>query len=254
LARLGVRELVLVDDDIIEARNVNRILNSTMADAQARRLKVDVLADAVRHIGLGTQVIAVPRSIWTAEAVQEVAQCDVLFGCVDTVDARFLMNLLATQYVIPYFDIGVKLEAVLDGPDRGKIREVCGSVHYLQPGLSSLMSRGVFDMERVRSAGLRRTDPAAAAREADEGYISGVQERRPAVISVNMFAASLAVNDFLARLHPFREVPNGDCAHIEFSLASTELYTEAEPGPCPLVSAFLGRGDTDPLLNQPGRS
>lgn len=250
LARLGVRELVLVDDDVIEERNVNRILGSTMADASARRLKVDVLADAVRRIGLGTRVVTVPHNVWTPEAVREVAQCDVLFGCVDTVDARFLMNLLGTYYTIPYFDIGIKLDAVPDGPDRGKIREVCGSVHYLQPGLSSFMSRGVFDMERVRSAGLQRTDPIAAAREADEGYISGVHESRPAVISVNTLAASLAVTDFLARLHPFRETPNRDCAHIEFSLASTEFLLESETGPCSLISGFLGHGDVDPLLRQ----
>lgn len=249
LARLGVRELVLVDDDIIEARNVNRVFNSTMVDAQARRLKVDVIADAVRRIGLGTEVIVVPRNMWTPEAVRQVAQCDVLFGCVDTIDARFLLNLLATHYTMPYFDIGIRLDALPAGPDQGRIREVCGSVHYLQPGRSSLMSRGLFGMDAVRSAGLRRTDPSAAAREADEGYISGVQESRPAVISVNTFAASLAVIDFLARLHPFRQEPNGNCAQIEFSLASTEFYKEEETGDCATISRYLGLGDTDPLLN-----
>ena len=56
LARLGVGELVLVDDDRIEVRNVNRIYGSSLQDAQADRHKVDVLADYVRSIGLGTEV------------------------------------------------------------------------------------------------------------------------------------------------------------------------------------------------------
>jgi hypothetical protein len=39
--------LVIVDDDRMEGRNVNRILNSTMRDLRDRRLKVDVLSDAL---------------------------------------------------------------------------------------------------------------------------------------------------------------------------------------------------------------
>jgi hypothetical protein len=51
-------------------------------------------------------------------------------------------------------------------------------------------------------------DPAAHARQVKDGYIKGVPANRPSVISVNMFGASLAVNEFLARLHPFREESN----------------------------------------------
>ena len=38
LARLGVGELVMVDPDKLEARNINRILNATMEDVRAGRL------------------------------------------------------------------------------------------------------------------------------------------------------------------------------------------------------------------------
>ena len=64
-------------------------------------------------------------------------------------------------------------------------------------------------MSDVAAAGLRRNDPAAHARQVKDGYIKGVAAHRPAVISVNMFGAALAVNEILARLHPFREEPNG---------------------------------------------
>src|SRR5215470_8223948 len=62
----------------------------------------------------------------------------------DTVDGRYLLNALASYYTIPYFDIGVRLDAVRDGGDRGRIREICGTVNYLRPGRSSLVSRGLF--------------------------------------------------------------------------------------------------------------
>ena len=68
-----------------------------------------------------------------------------------------------------------------------------------------------------------------------DGYIRGAAEQRPAVISVNMYAASLAVNEFLARLHPYRDQPNADFASVEFSLASMELYADPEGEACTLL-------------------
>jgi hypothetical protein len=248
LMRLGVGELVLVDYDHMEDRNVNRILNSTMQDALDERLKVDVLAEAVERAALGTRVIRLVKNLWDPEVIRTVAQCDLVFGCMDTVDGRFLLNALATYYTIPYIDIGVRLNTVRNGPKKGRIREVCGTINYLQPGRSSLMSRGLFTMDQVAAAGLRRNDPAAHAQQVRDGYIAGVPANRPAVISVNMFAAALAVNELLARLHPFREEPNSNYAATTFSLASMELISEPEERRCEILADRVGIGDASPLL------
>lgn len=248
LVRLGVGEIVIVDDDCIEERNVNRILNSTMKDAQNSRHKVDVLGDAIDRIGLATNVVRVAENLWNADVVREVAQCDIVFGCMDTVDGRYLLNNLASYYTMPYFDIGIRLDTYRTGPLKGQIREVCGTVHYLRPGRSSLMSRELFSMDQVRAAGLRRNDPQAHTQQIKDGYIAGVEANRPAVVSVNMFAAALAVNEFLARLHPFREEDNGRYGSVEFSLASMELIPESEDGICDLLGGKVGMGDTTPLL------
>ena len=248
LFRLGVGEIVLVDDDHIEDRNVNRILNSTMEDAAKKRPKTDVIGDAIDRAGLGTRVVRVTGNLWSPHVVREVAQCDVVFGCMDTIDGRYLLNTLATFYLQPYFDIGVRLDAVREGPKKGKIREVCGTVHYLLPGKSSLMMRGLFTMKQVADAGLRRTDPAAHAQQMKDGYIAGVQGHRPAVISVNMYAASLAVNELLARIHPFREETNGEYGSVTFTLASMELIYERHNEPCELLEPHVGKGDMRPLL------
>jgi hypothetical protein len=65
---------------------------------------------------------------------------------------------------------------------------------------------------------------------------------------VNVFAASLAVTELLARLHPFREEPNSSYATTIFSLASMELISEPEGVPCPLLYDRVGIGDATPLL------
>ena len=179
LQRLSVGELVVVDDDHMEERNVIRVLNSTMQDVDEKRLKVDIQADAIDRVGLGTRVIRISRNLWDPVVVRAVAQCDVLFGCMDSIDGRYLLNALATYYTLPYFDIGVSHQAVPSGPRKGQIREVCGTVNYLRPGRSSLMSRGLFTMSDVAAAGLRRNDPDAHSQQVKDGYIRGVPGSAP---------------------------------------------------------------------------
>lgn len=68
LARLGVGRLVIVDPDRVEEKNLNRILNATMEDARLERFKVEVLARAIRHMGLGTKVVPLARNLFDAES------------------------------------------------------------------------------------------------------------------------------------------------------------------------------------------
>ena len=66
-----------------------------------------------------------------------------------------------------------------------------------------------------------------------------------------MFGSALAVDELLARLHPFREEPNGSYASVIFSLASMELICESEEGVCQILARKVGIGDTSPLLGLP---
>ena len=247
LARNCVGTLILVDPDRVEEKNLNRILNATMDDARRNRLKVDVAARAIAEMGLGTAVETHPRSLFDPDTVRAVAACDVVFGCMDSIDGRHLLNKLATFYLIPYFDLGVKLEA--DG--KGSVDQVCGTVHYLQPGGSSLLSRHVYTMEQVRAAGLLRTDPAAYRTQLEDGYIRGVQEDRPAVVQLNSLVASLAVNEFLARLHPYRLDSNAEYAVHRLSVSHGIYEHEQDGEPCPMLARHVGRGDVIPPLDWP---
>lgn len=244
LARNCVGSLVLVDPDLVEEKNLNRILNATMDDANATRLKVDVAKRAIEAMGLGTTVEVYPKSLFDSDVVRAVSSCDVLFGCMDTIDGRYLLNKLASFYLLPYFDLGVKIEA--DG--LGGVDQVCGSVHYLQPGGSSLLSRNVFTLEQVRAAGMQRIAPEQYRSQVAEGYIHGVQEDRPAVIQLNSLIASLAVNELLARLHPYRVDPNSEFAVVRISLSHGIFDREPDGDPCSILARHVGRGDVEPLV------
>lgn len=247
LVRLGIGRLVLVDHDSVEGKNLSRIVNATKADADARRPKAEVLSLALSRIGLPTRIEPIVANLVSRDGVEAVSSCDIAFGCMDGAEGRHVLNRLAACYLLPYFDMGVHLEA--DG--QGGVSQVCAAVNYVQPDGPTLLSRGVYTMARVEAEALRRVSPDLYEQRLKEGYIRGVPEDRPAVISVNGLAASLAVNEFLARLHPYRLDPNGGFARVTMSLSHGVLVSEPEGTPDATFGALLGRGDTEPLLQMP---
>ncbi len=249
LVRLGVGRIVLIDPDRVEWRNLNRINMTKASDANLGRLKVEVLAEEIGRIGLGTEVIPIAANLETPDAVRAVSSSDLVFGCMDSVSGRETLNRLATFYTLPYIDLGVQLTALTSG----NVDQITGAVHYLQPGKSSLKSRGVYDSEDVRAELLKRDDPAAYRQQLREKYIRGVQEDRPAVISVNTLTASMAVNEMLARIHRFRYDNNDSYASLRYAVHEPCVFRESESDlePCPILAKEVGRGDATPLLDKP---
>lgn len=249
LVRLGVGCFVLVDHDRVEWKNLNRINMSRATDANLGRFKVEMLAEAIGNIGLGTRVVPLAIDLDTAKAVKAVAACDVVIGCMDSWYGRDLLNRLAAFYVLPYFDLGIQLRA-LPG---GGIDQIWGAVHYLQPGRSSLKSRGVYNSEQMRAEMLKRDDPEEYKNRLRQKYILNVQEDRPAVVSVNTLIAAMAVNELLARLHRYRVAADDGFAAQRIGLHEGDTIRDAESKmePCTVLSKEVGRGDTVPLLDRP---
>ncbi|MBO9657782.1 MAG: ThiF family adenylyltransferase [Chitinophagaceae bacterium] len=247
LARLQVGHLVLVDPDVIEKKNLNRILHSTYEDAIAQRPKVDVLGDGVLNMQLGTNVTTMQTNLYdNVDVLYELAGCDIVIGCMDSVDGRFLLNRLATFYIVPYLDLGVKLEA--DG--FGGIKHISAAIHYLQPGKSSLMTRGTYDEKDVRSASEFRKSPETFADRVQHNYFRDVPVNRPAVVSVNMMTAAAAVCELLNRLHPYRKGTLNEYAHQVLEM--TEGYWANTAEVDLWVDEYLirkvGRGTLRPFL------
>ena len=247
LVRLGVGKLVLVDPDKVEAKNLNRILNTTKADADAQRPKVKVLENAIKRIGIGTEVISFKKNLYEdINALRALVECDVIFGCMDTVDGRHLLNQLCSFYLISYFDLGVKLEA----NGTGGITKICGSVHYIQPGKSSLITRGLYSVEDLKAASQLRKNAEEYENLLKNAYIKNINVSSPAVISVNMNIASQAVNEFLNRIHSYKGEDSANYALSTIDI--TEGYivnvNEDEFEVDFYLKKRLGRGDLVPFI------
>lgn len=247
LVRLGIGKLVLVDPDSVKRKNLNRILNTTNADAKKGKPKVTALADAIKKIGLGTVVDSRQTNLYDdVETLRALIKCDVVFGCMDSVDGRHLLNQLSSFYLLPYFDLGVKLEA----NGYGGINKICGSVHYLQPCKSSLITRGVYTTEDLRASSQYRKNPEEFENLRKEAYIKNVNVNNPAVISVNMQIASHAVNEFLNRIHSFKAEHPSNYAVSTVDITEGYIVNSAESDfeQDAYLKKKSGRGDMLPFI------
>jgi hypothetical protein len=244
LKRLGAGQLVLVDPDYVDFLNLNRIINATEEDAKAKQLKTEVMERSIHDAGFGTRVTIFSTDISKREVVKELADCDLLFSCVDGAEARHILNMISSFYNLTLIDMGVKLNA----EKNGGIENIFGSVHFIQPGGSSLFSRGQYSLERMRSESIRRANKEEVEKNQ---YLAAVQESSPAVISVNMQVAAIAVNEMLARLHPYRNLSNEGIDIVRVNFNDCATYPESFAEPCPFFSLYTGKGDIEPLLNNP---
>ncbi|MDE2466947.1 MAG: ThiF family adenylyltransferase [Alphaproteobacteria bacterium] len=250
LARLGVGELILIDPDVVEDKNLNRIINSMQAHATMATPKVDALSVSItRNLDRNAPRV-IPLRGTLAEAWRFTATADAVFGCTDSSEARMHLDRLCHQYVMPYIDVGVDLRA----DKLGGVSYAGMAVHYLRPGGDSLLARHGYRMETVEAESLRRTDPELYTERVRIGYIEGVDEDRPAVISINTQAASMAVNELLARLHGYRSGRPADHSSRYVNLIEEFQTSEPSGQPCPVMSPLCGLGDTNPPLGLVGLS
>jgi hypothetical protein len=248
--RLGIGHAKLIDFDKLELKNLNRILNSTLRDARAKRLKVEAFAEAVTGYRGEGVAEPIPLSILTREAIIAAGQCDVLFCCVDSQEARQIADLIAIAYLLPLFDVGVVIP-VRDAGGSPAIGDVCGRIDYVQPGLSTLRDRGVYTPEGLRAEYLRNVAPEALRKEIEAGYIPGIIDEAPAVITLNMRASAACMNEFIARAYPYRHESNKNYARTQFSLAACEEEFTPESAFASTPNQWLGRGSLEPLLDMP---
>jgi proteasome lid subunit RPN8/RPN11 len=248
--RLGFGRTKLIDFDSLEVKNLNRILNSTLRDARSKRPKAEAFAEAVAAYRGEGVAEAIPLSILTREAVIAAGQCDVLFCSVDTLEARRVADLIAAAYLLPLFDVGVVIP-VRDAGGIPAIGDVCGRIDYVQPGRSTLRDRGVYTPESLRAEYLRNVAPETLRNEIEAGYIPGIVDEAPAVITLNMRASAACMNEFIARAYPYRYESNEHYARTQFSLAACEEEFTPESGFSSTHSPQLGQGSLEPLLGMP---
>lgn len=254
LARLGVGQIALFDDDIVEATNLNRLHGARQADADAMRAKVDVLAREISELGLGSRVVPIQRWIGDLVCRDALKSCDVIFGCTDDHDGRLLLNRLAYFYLIPIIDMGLAIDPQLQLGSAG-VRELSGRATVLAPGAPCLLCRQIIDPILARDEDLRRRNPTEYERRKREAYVRGGGNPSPAVVTFTTATACMAIDELLQGLTNFR----GGDGWAWQRVRRFDLMRDRSPGAltnedCPICvdTAYWGLGDVDPFLDRIG--
>jgi molybdopterin-synthase adenylyltransferase len=198
LARLGVGTIILIDPDVVEPSNLNRLAGSTQADAIRKNAKVMMLRRYLHRINPACQVVPLQASIINnPEILNFLKSLDGVFGGTDNQSSRHELNLFCSKYLIPYFDTGTGIQADKDL----KIAHAGGQVRIAIPGKGCLHCINGIDKNVAQQEMLPEPDRQIAIQR---GYIAGADEKAPAVLSLNGVIAHLAVTEFMAYITGFR--------------------------------------------------
>lgn len=251
LARLGFGRIILIDHDHVEIKNLNRILNSTIEDATSGKSKVEMFASAIGRMREGEVALAIESSLATRGAVLAAADADVIFSCVDTKEARMIADRIASAFLIPLFDVGVSIPSAKGADGRDTIIDVAGRIDYVRPGGPTLGDRGVYTPASLQAEYLQRTSKEAYKAQIDQGYVKGIQDEAPSVITLNMRAAAACVSEYIARAFPFREESNARYSRTRFSLSGCEEDYFGESQWSVSANPLMATGNLEPLLGIP---
>jgi molybdopterin/thiamine biosynthesis adenylyltransferase len=249
LLRLGVGKLLLIDKDVVDKTNLNRIHGARKSDVGSA--KVDVLAREIREADLGVEVKTLQAWAGAPEARDAFKSCDVIFGCTDDHDGRAFLNRFAYFYGVPFIDVGLRMT-----PAEGTAPYVItGRLSVIAPGGTCLLCRGTVDPRRAAEEHLERTDPEAFRRLKAEAYVEGAGDPAPAVVTFTTEAATMAANELIQALTAYRGAEGmawGRFRRFE-TLEDRQVSIKQRPG-CQICDtrAFWGRGDVHPFLYRAG--
>jgi hypothetical protein len=243
LVRLGVRHLLLVDNDTLSASNVTRVYGST--PKSVGQPKVDVLRDHLTRIAPDLVCSTIQGMATVKSIAKTLRSVDLVFGCTDDNAGRLVLSRVSTFLLTPVIDVGVLLTS-----DRsGMLTGIDGRITTLVPGAACLVCRNRVDM--ARAAAEMRT-PEERKRLADEGYAPALGQVEPAVVAFTTAVAAAAVNELLDRLIGYGppERPTETLLRLHEREISTNRAMPRDGHYCHPAQGRWGAGDVKPFLGQ----
>lgn len=137
LAHVGFRRLVVVDDDVVEDHNLNRLVGATAEDAVKGTPKVEVARRVIKGV-LPKAPVRPIQGLWESVA-KELRAVDLLIGCVDSFGQRDALERFCRRFLIPYIDIGMDVIASEAG------HRIIGQVALSTPGQPCLRCMGIIE-------------------------------------------------------------------------------------------------------------
>jgi hypothetical protein len=241
LGRTGIEDVMVLDFDVIEEHNLDRLVYATRKDIG--RDKVEVLAEhlearATANPFRAEQILA---AVYEDSGFRAALDCDLLFACVDRPWGRYILNLIAYAHLIPVVDGGVAVKT----NRLGKLSAADWRAHTATVDRPCLHCLGQYDPGYVQSEREGMLD--------DPDYIAGLPKDHPLKTRENVFAFAMSCGS----MHMLQML-NYVIAPLDLSNPGPELYhfvgsfmdkpTITECRPVCIYPPLVGMGDHSGII------
>jgi molybdopterin/thiamine biosynthesis adenylyltransferase len=187
LIHMGFHEINLIDPDVLELSNLNRVVGAYYEDAQQKRLKVDVVKRHLTAINPKATVRAYKKDVYDREMESVLALSDWMIVATDNHSSRLRAQELSVEYFVPLLSVGVNI-SVKDG----KLEDMSGEVITARVG-DYLCLQCLNRINPIKVASERHPDAGIREALVKRGYVSGQDVKEPAVKTLNASLATMAV-------------------------------------------------------------
>ena len=148
LAASGICQFTVMDFDLVQTYNLDRLIGATRRDARLKRPKTHVAhREATRAATAGNSQIDISNhSICEPEGMKLALDHDIIFCCVDKPWPRAVLNAMAYTDLIPVIDGGIRIDTLPDG----RMRNAIWRSHVIRPDRPCMSCSRQLDLGEVQ--------------------------------------------------------------------------------------------------------
>jgi molybdopterin/thiamine biosynthesis adenylyltransferase len=197
LIHMGFQSVQLIDPDIVEITNLNRIVGASRSDALESCLKVEVVKAHLLKINPTSSVEAYPVGIEEPTAMPVLMRSDWIVVATDNHFSRFHAQKIALQLAVPLISAGVNITV-----EKDQITDWSGEVIVTRSG-DGLCLNCLGRINPTLVAAYEHRADTIGAELVNKGYVSGQAVKEPAVKTLNSIVGAMTVdvlvNQFTSR-------------------------------------------------------
>ena len=203
LIHMGFHCINLVDHDIVEISNLNRIVGPSYEDALKGRNKVDAVKDHLMKINPNASVSSYALDINNSKIDDIILHSDWILVGTDNHSSRYEIQHLAFKYFVPFITAGVNITV-----NNHQIEDISGEVITVRMGDNYCLNC----LGRVNFTKMAyENHPNKEIRDelVKRGYVTGSDVKEPAVKTLNSMLATMAVDELINQytgIHKYRPI------------------------------------------------
>src|SRR5947209_5813718 len=199
LIHMGFHELHLIDPDVLEMSNLNRVVGAYYKDAQQRLPKVEVVKRHLIRTNPHATIQPYQKDVHDREIERVLALSDWMIVATDNHSSRLRAQQLSVQYFVPLISVGVNITVKAN-----TIEDMSGEVITARVG-DYLCLNCLHRINPIKVASERHPDQTIREELVKRGYVTGQDIKEPAVKTLNTYLATMAVEVLVNEYTDLRE-------------------------------------------------